>query len=319
MTAGVAVALYNGQPFIRDQLDCLRRQTKAPDQVVLCDDGSTDGTVRIVTDYIQEYGLGDKWFLRRNEQNLGYIRNFYRAMSLLQTDVIFLSDQDDVWDEHKIEKMTAMMEQRPEILLLSCKYGIIDAEGSRIHSIMERQDRETGRLRQISVSDIMRAYLWPGMLMAVKREFFLSIEEGVNASNAPHDMMLAVNAADRGGFYEYGYVGAFHRRHDHNTAREEHRVRKLLNIQRKLTDIAELEGHLSALCRAETDMSPETRRTVERRLKLLQGREQALRSRSISRLMGVYRGDGGEMLRVFSLLCDLWLICFGSYRHIEVP
>ena len=85
----VAVALYNGERFIKEQLESLCKQTRAPERVVLCDDGSKDATVEVVKGYINRYGLENSWRLEINPQNLGYIKNFYRAMSLCEEDVIF--------------------------------------------------------------------------------------------------------------------------------------------------------------------------------------------------------------------------------------
>ena len=104
MTTAVAVALYNGARFLETQLDSLRLQSRTPDRVVLCDDGSTDGTADLVESYIAKYDLGETWKLCRNPENLGYIRNFYHAISLCDADLVFLSDQDDVWKLDKIAK-----------------------------------------------------------------------------------------------------------------------------------------------------------------------------------------------------------------------
>ena len=125
MTTSIAVALYNGARFLEKQLDSFRNQTQPADKVVFCDDGSKDNTVDMVRNYIEKYHLEDSWFLYENECNLGYAQNFYKAISLCDTDLVFLSDQDDIWKEDKIEKMTTVMEEHPQIDLLSCKYAII--------------------------------------------------------------------------------------------------------------------------------------------------------------------------------------------------
>ena len=82
----VVIALYNGERFIEKQLDSLRTQTKAPDQVIMCDDGSTDRTIEIVKNYIEQHGLEKTWILSKNEKNLGYIKNFYHAISMSDAD-----------------------------------------------------------------------------------------------------------------------------------------------------------------------------------------------------------------------------------------
>ena len=76
MTTSIAVALYNGARFIEQQLDSFRSQTKQPEKVIFCDDGSKDNTVEIVREYIKKHSLEESWFLYENEVNLGYIKNF---------------------------------------------------------------------------------------------------------------------------------------------------------------------------------------------------------------------------------------------------
>ena len=93
MTTAVAIALYNGEKFIYKQLESIRTQTQEPDQVVLCDDGSTDNTISIVNEYIEKYHLQNKWKLVKNDKNLGYARNFYKAMSMCTADLIFLLEK----------------------------------------------------------------------------------------------------------------------------------------------------------------------------------------------------------------------------------
>lgn len=314
MTTAVAVALYNGARFLEAQLDSLRLQSRIADRVVLCDDGSTDGTCELVEAYIAKYALEDTWKLCRNPENLGYIRNFYHAISLCDADIIFLSDQDDVWKLDKIEKMTAVMERSPNIDLLSCRYGIIDGAGEEQHSLVERPANEDGCVEPVTVQTIMTAYRWPGMLMCLRKRFFDEIQPVIADSPVPHDLMFAACAADRDGFYEYHYLGAYHRRHDNNVAKEEHRVFKLLDLQRKLTDIGRTRKHWSDLLHESTPIGADSRKIIRERLTLLEKREKALRDRSLSQVLRIYREDKGVLLRKASLICDIWLVCFGKYE-----
>ncbi len=317
MKTAVAVALYNGERFIREQLDSLRTQTQKPDQVVLCDDGSTDKTVEIVENYIREYALGDCWHLHRNEENLGYIRNFYHAIDLCDAEIVFLSDQDDIWKNTKIERMTRIMEENPNICLLSSRYEIINADGQQMYGFLERPVKETGELISISVSDIMRAYRWPGMIMCLRKTFFAEHYSAIRDVKVPHDLMLTVLAADQQGFYEYEFVGAYHRRHDNNTAHEEHRITKLLDLQRKLQDIARSKGQMEAFCGAELPVSNAGSQMLQEKLARLTEREKCLKERSMSGILRLYKNSSDGQLRMVSLVCDLWLVLFGDYQKIK--
>ena len=169
----VCMGLYNGERYLEEQLQSILQQTKTPDEVILCDDGSTDATVKIAKQFIEKNGLGSCWKLFCNESNKGYPENLYYAMSLCQGDLVFLADQDDIWELHKIEKMSSLMKQDKEILALCCKFGLVDAEGKDIHSIMApAQSHGTENLRAVSITDVFRKCEWPGMVIAYRRKWY---------------------------------------------------------------------------------------------------------------------------------------------------
>lgn len=314
MTTSIAVALYNGARFIEKQLDSFRLQTKKPDKVIFCDDGSKDNTVEIVNEYIKKYSLENSWFVYENEVNLGYIKNFYKAISFCDTDLVFLSDQDDIWKDDKIEKMSAVMEENDNIKLLCCKYGIIDADGVEQHSVVEPEANQNGQLIQVSMHDVMRAYRWPGMLMCLRKGFFDKLIPQINNCDVAHDFMFVALAADVGSFYEYNYLGAYHRRHDNNTAREEHRVSKLLNLERKLKDISATSKLYDNFLNFDVPVSDATKDAIKERLVLLNKRGQALKNKDFFGIIGIYANNKGRYLRFKSFVCDLWLVLFGKNK-----
>jgi glycosyltransferase involved in cell wall biosynthesis len=95
----IALATYNGEKYLREQLDSIYAQTYKLLEVVVTDDCSTDDTITILQEYQQKYRL--KYFI--NDYVLGFVKNFERAISLCEGDYIALSDQDDVWLPRKIE------------------------------------------------------------------------------------------------------------------------------------------------------------------------------------------------------------------------
>lgn len=124
----VAIATYNGQEFIKEQLLSILNQTMPVDEIVICDDQSSDDTVKI----IQEL-LCDKIYLYQNEKNLGYKLNFKKALSYCKGDYIFLCDQDDIWLENKVEVMTQIMNVNKNIKVLASTYDLIDENNNPIH------------------------------------------------------------------------------------------------------------------------------------------------------------------------------------------
>lgn len=98
----IAMTTYNGEKFIKKQLDSIINQTYKNLEIIICDDGSIDRTI----DIIKEYQKKDKRIkLYINEKNLGFSKNFEKAISLCKGDYIALSDQDDIWELDKIETM----------------------------------------------------------------------------------------------------------------------------------------------------------------------------------------------------------------------
>lgn len=111
MKISVALCTYNGEKFLKKQLDSILNQTVAVDEIVICDDGSTDATVQIVNDYKQTYPNVIQLFI--NEINLRSNKNFEKAVSLCTGDFIFLSDQDDIWKSNKVAKTLEVFNQNP--------------------------------------------------------------------------------------------------------------------------------------------------------------------------------------------------------------
>ncbi len=133
MTVSVAVATYNGEKYIEEQLKSIMEQSRAVDQVIITDDGSTDKTVEICKAFIEKNSLSN-WKVFVNEENKGYCLNFYGAIEKCNGDVIFLSDQDDRWKLKKVEKMLSCLDENPDISVLSCRYDVIDGEGEIIEA-----------------------------------------------------------------------------------------------------------------------------------------------------------------------------------------
>lgn len=103
----VAIATYNGERFLREQLDSLYSQTRVPDEIVVCDDRSKDRTKDILEEYHQKYGL--KYYI--NETNLGVNKNFEKAIRLCTGDYVAICDQDDVWMPHKIQTCLVKLQE----------------------------------------------------------------------------------------------------------------------------------------------------------------------------------------------------------------
>lgn len=96
----VVLCTYNGEKYIREQLESIVSQTYPIHELLIQDDCSTDATPLIIEEYKEKYP-----FIRfyRNKNNLGFNRNFWKAFEKVTGDYIAISDQDDIWVDTKIE------------------------------------------------------------------------------------------------------------------------------------------------------------------------------------------------------------------------
>lgn len=102
----VCMACYNGQKYIRQQIDSIVSQLKENDELIISDDGSKDLTCEIVLSYHDP-----RIKLLHNTKEHGFIGNFENALRCAKGDIIFLSDQDDVWKKDKVQKVSRQLEK----------------------------------------------------------------------------------------------------------------------------------------------------------------------------------------------------------------
>lgn len=109
MRISVALCTYNGDKFLKEQLASIAAQTRLPNEMVICDDGSRDATVSIINNFTSNAPFPVN--LHINPINLGVRGNFSKAVELCSGDLIAFSDQDDVWLSHKLARAEKMILQ----------------------------------------------------------------------------------------------------------------------------------------------------------------------------------------------------------------
>ena len=312
----VCMGIYNGEAYIKEQLQSILDQTMSSDAVILCDDCSTDGTRDVVKQFIQEKGLEGKWKLYCNHENKGYPDNFYYCMNLCQGDYVFLADQDDIWDMHKIERMTEVMKQNAGTKVLSCKFGLIDAMGRRIHTVMQpTRMKGTRKTKNISIADVFYKCEWPGMVMAYDRRWYEDklrrwreqtgrIDEN---PRVPHDFLLCAWAAEERGFYQLDEELAWHRRHNNNTGKEEHRLVQLINRERKLQEIKEYINILRLFDSQKIMQTMEGYKALKHKETVMKERFEVLCSGKTRNVLA-YAWKNRRDIRIATVVCDLAIV-----------
>lgn len=119
----IALCVYNGEKFLEKQLQTLLNQTYKNLELIIVDDGSTDRSLDIIEHYAKDKRL--KLFI--NEKNLGYVKNFEKAIGYCSGNYIALADQDDIWHLKKIEILVNQVE---DAVLIYHDSELIDIDGT---------------------------------------------------------------------------------------------------------------------------------------------------------------------------------------------
>lgn len=114
----------NGSAHIQAQLASIAGQTRQPDEVVICDDCSTDCTRDLIETWALQVPFRVQLFV--NPRNLGVIKNFEQAISLCNGDIIALADQDDIWYADKLARQEALLHARREVGLVFTNATVVD-------------------------------------------------------------------------------------------------------------------------------------------------------------------------------------------------
>jgi glycosyltransferase involved in cell wall biosynthesis len=196
----VVLAACQGERFIGEQLRSITAQLAQEDEIVVCDDASTDATIDVVLRM-----KDSRIRVFANEIRLGYIRNFERAISFARGDTIYFSDQDDVWLPNKIAAMESALRLKPCV----ASDAIVVNEGL---SLIHESYFAWRGTRGFSAAEMFRKPAIIGATLACKRAYLSTVmpfPEGV-----PHDFWLTVNAAwdDAFGFVAEPLI--LYRRHE---------------------------------------------------------------------------------------------------------
>lgn len=164
MRVSVALATYNGERFLAEQLASIARQTWQPWELVVCDDGSTDRTVEVARGFAHTARFPVR--LHENPRRLGYADNFLRAASLCEGDLVAFCDQDDIWSEHKLERMVQALTAVGGAVLAVHRVEVVD-EALRPLGYAHFSDFKGYQVRPPLASDPW--YIPPGCAMVFSR------------------------------------------------------------------------------------------------------------------------------------------------------
>jgi glycosyltransferase involved in cell wall biosynthesis len=205
MKAYVSVALctYNGERYIAEQIRSILGQSLPVGEIVLSDDASADGTVRVVRDEIARFNRENpsatvELVVLSNGARLGVTKNFQRALESCRYDLIALCDQDDVWHHTKIAEQVQQFDRRPDLLLIHSNARLVDEDGSLLPgSLLESLEVTNAVMAAIHAGQafdvLLRRNIATGATMMVRRALLTAALPLPNAWI--HDEWLAIIAA----------------------------------------------------------------------------------------------------------------------------
>ncbi len=214
MRISVALASYNGEKFIEEQLQSILSQLDDYDEIVISDDGSTDQTISIIHN-LQE--IHPQIHLIKGPKQ-GIFRNFMCAISHCKNDIVFLADQDDVWCAEKVKKITTCFEKNKEadVILHNADY-------------LYNSEIQAGRLLAYKKGfwiNWAKSSYW-GCCMAIRKEFlqkyFNSSTDGI-----AHDQVIGLLSERNKSTIYIDEILLHHRVHGENKTKRLNLINKIL-------------------------------------------------------------------------------------------
>ena len=206
----VCMATYNGERWIEEQLKSILSQLGEGDEVVLVDDGSSDSTL----DKVERFA-DSRVHIFRNDNNLGEVQTFQKALAYARGDVLFLCDQDDVWYPGKVSRVMQAFDKHPNVTLVLSDAQIINSAG-RVTGATYFGNR--GKFIPGVIPNIIKSKFL-GCAIAVKssmRDCFLPFPEQTSA----HDTWIGIINEYYGKTHFIPETLIGYRRHDRNTSSE---------------------------------------------------------------------------------------------------
>jgi glycosyltransferase involved in cell wall biosynthesis len=258
----VALATYNGRAYLPEQLASLAAQQRRPDELVVRDDGSTDGTVELLEQFARTSPFPVR--ISANPANLGVRSTFETAISQCRGDIVFLCDQDDYWAPEKIRRVVETFELDPTAMVVLNDKIVADERLNPSDATV------LGNLRGAGAPDIS---FIAGCCSAHRREW-LAIALPIPAGQRYHDWWMIVLAHQLGISRILDEPLQLYRRHQGNVSVHPHYQDRPLGLRdRLLGEIRSLSGPRRRRLREfwENDVAghDEMARRIEERLPVL--------------------------------------------------
>lgn len=240
----IIMATYNGEKYIREQLDSIISQSYKKWKIIIHDDGSCDNTVDIIKDYAQKYPEKIK-YIDDNVKTGGAKNNFAYLLNFVTSDYIMFSDQDDVWENNKVEKaiktIKSMERKYGDIpVLVHGDLMVVDSELNLINSSMFKMQKLNKK--KSSFRDLLVQNNITGCTVIINKKL-AEMGKNIPKEAIMHDWWLALIAAAFGKIGFMDNAGILYRQHENNTEGAKN-IGSLKYITKKIANKTEIRNTL---------------------------------------------------------------------------
>ena len=199
MKISVAFIVYNGARYLRTQIDSILAQTHNVDEIIVFDDGSSDGTKEILEEYKNKYLK--LFFLHYNKKNLGATKNIEKAIQACTGDIILLADQDDYWESNKVETIAKWFEQNTNMNGVFTNGSLMNSNGE-LDNEYALWDAMSFPYKAIKNGENLKLYIntvensVTGATLAIRNNLPILKQPFPTIKNLVHDRWLAMNLAE---------------------------------------------------------------------------------------------------------------------------
>lgn len=198
----VAMACYNGELFLAEQLDSILKQTYSNLEIIITDDCSQDGTVKIIQQYQKRHR---NIFLFENKENIGVTKTFQHALPHCKGEFIAFSDQDDIWKPQKIMLLYQSMQN------VQLAYGdseLIDETGKSLN-------KKLSDLRNMYSGNNTKGFVFNNVVLGHSLLFNAQLLHQILPipDHVPHDIWIAYRSCALGGIHYCNNVLTKYRQH----------------------------------------------------------------------------------------------------------
>jgi len=203
MKISIALIVYNGAQYLRTQLDSILVQTQPVDEIIVCDDASSDNSKEILEEYKNKYP--DLFFIHYNTKNIGPTKNIEMAIQVCTGELILLADQDDYWEPNKVDTVVRWFEQNQTKNGVFTNGSLLNSKGEidnkyALWDVMSfphktiKNNKELNKNLKLYINSVENCVT--GATLAIRNNLAFLQKPFPTIKNLVHDRWLAINLAE---------------------------------------------------------------------------------------------------------------------------